>query len=193
MKNLVDSKQFLTILPISIIAISVLSAVPAVHSYGKEQFQTTFSFTCSASVSFCAGFGFWGWCAFGGGGTTADCQFSLYNFNGNAGFPPFGVIHVAQDITAWQIGPSAALPPSLPGFLADSGTVEFSGPGAAQIGLPTGVDLNFVPLCSGGLSFLCDTGIPAVPGHYTYNQIPIFPSLSQQPGLRFNVQVTKIG
>ena len=181
--------------PLILLAFAAFAATPA-HAHGVAQWQVAFSFTCNASA--CAGLGFWGWCDFGGSaadgqsGTSGDCQIDNYNFNGAFGIPTFSPFHINQDIHGWHIATgSLGLPPGMPGFFADSGTVSFTGAGATTLGLPTNTRINFVPLCSHGLFFLCDTGIPAAAGHFTLNTIPIF-GLSQQPGITYQVQVTHI-
>jgi hypothetical protein len=178
-----------------LLALAALTVAPT-RGYGVAQWQAAFSFTCNAPT--CAGFGFWGWCDFAGSaanglsGTSADCEFSNYNFNGAFGIPAFGSFHVSQDINSWHIATgSFALPPGMPGFFADSGSVTFTGQGAKTLGLPTNAPLDFVPLCSVGLFFLCDTGIPAVPGHFTLSTIPVF-GVPSQPGANFEVQITQI-
>jgi hypothetical protein len=183
------------IVPLIVLAFAGFAATPA-HAYGAAQWQVTFSFTCSAQP--CAGFGFWGWCDFGGSaadgqsGTSGDCQIDNYNFIGAFGIPTFNPFHINQDIHSWHIATGGlGLPPGMPGFFADSGTVSFTGAGATALGLPTNTRINFVPLCSHGLFFLCDTGIPAVSGHFTLSTIPLF-GLSQQPGINYNIQVTHI-
>src|SRR5437867_11815179 len=97
--------------------ISLLFATaPPAHAYGPEQWQIGFSFNCNAPVSFCAGFGFWGWSAFGGSGTTGDCQIAIYNFNGKFG-PASGPVHFAVDYTACVVGTGSVLmstQPTLP-------------------------------------------------------------------------------
>ncbi len=181
----------------------LFATVPAAHAYGPEQWQIGFSFNCNSPVSFCAGFAFWGWCAFGGSGTTGDCQFSIYNLKGNIG-PAFGPTNFAVDYTGWVVGKgSVQIPtqPTLPAFFATGpGSVTVRGPGAPVLGLSSGVPTAFtcnptpgatpVPL-SPELFFLCDTGLPAVAGHYTYSMIPLVPFLPAQPGLNYNVQVTQ--
>ncbi len=181
--------------PLILLAFAALAATPA-HAYGAAQWQVTFSFTCNAQA--CAVLGFWGWCDFGGSaadglsGTSGDCQIANYNFNGAFGIPVFGTFHISQDIQSWHIATGAlGLPPGMPGFFADSGTVVFTGPGAGDLGLPTNTRINFLPLCSHGLFFLCDTGIPGVAGHFTLNTIPLF-GFSQQPGVNYQVQVSRI-
>jgi len=181
--------------PLILLAFAALAATPA-HAYGAAQWQVTFSFTCNAQA--CAGLGFWGWCDFGGSaadglsGTSGDCQITNYNFDGAFGIPVFGTFHISQDIHSWHIATGAlGLPPGMPGFFADSGSVVFTGPGAGALGLPTNTRIPFAPLCLRGLFFLCDTGIPGVAGHFTLSTIPLF-GLSQQPGANYQVQVAHI-
>ncbi len=191
------------ILPIGslIAALTLLSSfalIPAANAYGQEQFQIGFSFNCNSAVAgnVCNGVGFWGWCTFGGGGTTGDCQITFYNFNGVLGLPAFGPAHLSIDYTRWTTGTgSFALPtqPSLPGFFAmGAGTSILTGSGAniLQALFPSSFTCPSTPVPSP--NFLCDTGIPAVPGHYTWNQIPFLPFLPTQPGLHLNEQVTQI-
>jgi hypothetical protein len=189
-------KPFLATIIVAASLLIVPTAIPLGHAYGPAQWQVTFSFNCNTAP--CAGFGFWGWCDFGGSasdglsGNVADCQITNYNFNGAFGIPAFTPFHIGQDIHSWHIATgSADLPPGMSGFFADSGTVEFTGTGAGGLGLPTGTPIDFVPLCSHGLFFLCDTGIPAAPGHYTLSAIPLF-GLSTQPSIHYKVQVNHI-
>ena len=180
--------------PLVILAFALFAATP-VRAYGQAQWQVTFSFSCSAQP--CAGFGFWGWCDFGGSaadgqsGSSGDCQIDNYNFDGAFGIPAFRPFHISQDIHSWHIATgSVLLPPGKAGFFADSGTVVFTG--SPNSGLPTHTSINFAPLCTPqGLFFLCDTGIPAAAGHYTLTTDPIF-GLTPQPGITFNLQVTHI-
>src|SRR5712692_8382183 len=188
-------KKITVNVPLILLVFAAFVATPAL-AYGRAQWEVTFSFTCNASS--CAGLGFWGWCDFGGSaadglsGTSGDCQITNYNFNGALGIPTFGPFHINQDIHSWHVATgSLDLPPGMPGFFADSGTVVFTGAGAGALGLPTNTRIDFVPLCSHGLFFLCDTGIPAAAGHFTLSTIPIF-GLSQQPGITYQVQVTHI-
>lgn len=179
--------KLVAFVPLVLLAFAGFASAPA-HAYGAAQWQVTFSFTCNASA--CAGLGFWGWCDFGNNGS--DCQITNYNFKGAFGIPAFSAFHISQDIQSWHIATgSFGLPAGMPSFFADSGTVVFSGPGAVALGLPTNTRIPFVPLCSHGLFFLCDTGIPAVAGHFTLNTIPLF-GLSPQPGANYEVQVTQI-
>ena len=182
-------------IPLILLAFTLFSATP-VRAYGQAQWQVTFSFSCSAQP--CAGLGFWGWCDFAGSsadgqsGTSGDCQIENYNFNGAFGIPVFSPFHINQNINQWHIATgSGGLPPGMISFFADSGTVVFTGSGATALGLPTHAPINFVPLCSHGLFFLCDTGIPATAGHFALDTIPLF-GLTQQPGVTYNVQVNHI-
>jgi hypothetical protein len=172
-----------------------LPTASSASAYGNaEQWQIGFSATCT-NTSLCPAasgifkspgtFGFWGWCAFGGSdgssavgttGTTADCQFSFYTRP-----PTNNVTHFSYDVTGWDIKTgSALLPPGVPSFFITSGTYEVQGPGAANLGLETGVPIPFPSPCP---AVLCDTGLPAVPGH-----------LSAHPftGYNINIQVTKL-
>ncbi len=189
-------KKITVNVPLILLVFAAFVATPAL-AYGRAQWEVTFSFTCNAQP--CAGFGFWGWCDFGGSaadglsGTSGDCQITNYNFKGAFGIPVFAPFHINQDIHSWHIATgSVDLPQGMKGFFADSGTVVFTGTGAGALGLPTNTRINFVPLCTPqALFFLCDTGIPAAPGHYTLNTIPLF-GLSQQPGIHYEIQVNQI-
>ncbi len=173
----------------------VAAAPSAALAYGNtEQWQIGFSGTCSntalcpaASGIFASPgtFGFWGWCAFGGSdgsaavgttGTTADCQFTFYTRP-----PTNNVVHFTYDVTGWKIDTGSVLvPPGVPSFFVTSGTFEVQGPGAAIAGFPTGVPIPFPSPCP---AVLCDTGLPAVPGH-----LDLHPFL----GYEINIQVTKL-
>src|SRR5437867_1496951 len=123
--------------------ISLLFATaPPAHAYGPEQWQIGFSFNCNSPVSFCAGFAFWGWCAFGGSGTTGDCQFSIYNLRGNLG-PAYGPTNFAVDYTGWVVGKGSVLiptQPTLPAFFASgSGSLTVRRPSATVLRLSSAV------------------------------------------------------
>ena len=62
-------------------------------------------------------------------------------------------------------------------FLVTSGTLTLSGPGAPG---PTGIPIPIPSPCPG---FICDTGIPAVPGHFSFHP---------GPGVELNIQVNKL-
>lgn len=192
--------MFRTVLSRSLVAVLIavllgVAAAPEANAYGQEQWQVGFSFNCNAPVAFCSGFGFWGWCAFGGNGTTGDCQFTLYAFNGVGSFiPAFGPTHFNVNYTGWTIAkPTFGLPANLPGFFAiGPGTLTLTGPGASTLRAIYPSSFSCPPTPTPSPNFLCDTGIPGVAGHYTYSQIPLFPFIPPQPGLHFNTQVTQI-
>lgn len=171
------------------------AAAPSALAYGNtDQWQIGFSGTCN-NTSLCPAasgifqspgtFGFWGWCAFGGSdgssavgttGTTADCQFSFYTRP-----PANNVDHFTYDVTGWKIDTgSALLPPGVPSFFVTSGTFEVQGPGATIAGIPKGVPIPFPTPCP---AVLCDTGLPAVPGHVDLHPFPDY---------EINIQVTQL-
>ena len=191
------------VLAVAFATLAVLANAPSALAYGNTaQWQVGFSGTCSSNASSCLFLppgvtgvrtGFWGWCEFGssnGGstvgttGTTGDCQITTY-FGATTGQPtnPF---HIAYDITGWVIQANSpfVIPAGFPDFLLTSGTVTLSGPGAATTGFPSHVPIPFPfgPPINGCPPMVCDTGIPAVPGHFSLHS----------PGFEFNVQVTKL-
>jgi hypothetical protein len=169
-------------------------ATPSAMAYGRTaQWQIGFSGTCTVS-SVCGPIfgipgtgGFWGWCEFGGSngsaaigttGTTADCQITTYSRTSTG--VPTNPFHISYDVTGWVIQKSSPItfPPGGPDFLLTSGTLELSGPGAP---FPTGVPFPFSqPGCP---PQVCDTGIPPVPGHFSFHPVP---------GVELNIQVNKL-
>ncbi len=146
--------------------LGVAHKTPAL-AYGAENWQLGFAGTGVApSTGF--GFGFWGWCAFGGGvtsGNNGDCQFSQY-FHAPAG----GGITCQEslDITSWD---------------GSGGTFVIAGTATVNPSSATGPCLAIFP---GSASFTgVDTGFPAAPGHFNLVTIG---------GVRgeFQVQVTQI-
>ncbi len=128
--------------------LGVFAAAPAA-AYGAENWQLGFAGTGVApSTGF--GFGFWGWCAFGGGvtsGNTGDCQVSQYIHT------PSGRVDCEQsiNITSWD---------------RSGGTFVFSGttttnPASATALCPFAGGLP--PTFSG-----FNPGIPAAAGHYNF-------------------------
>jgi hypothetical protein len=174
----------------SALAVFGLFAVaPSALAYGNTaQWQVGFSGTCSihsSPIAFCPGAvhtGFWGWCAFGGtlpggkSGTIADCQVTSY-------FGPASSFHVSYDVTGWVILPESPFGvPGFPDFLITSGTIELSGPGAASnpFGFPVGIPVAIPNPCP---PMVCDTGIPPIPGHYSFHPMP---------GVELNIQVNQL-
>src|SRR6266849_6168284 len=178
------------VLMVAMATLGVLANAPSALAYGtSDQWQVGFSGTCSSQSS-CpfvlalpsnGATGFWGWCAFGGSdgsaavgttGTTADCQVTTYAGAGTS-------FHISYDVSAWVIQATSPLTGGLPDFLFTRGTVTLSGPGAPP-GVPLHVALPFPNPCP---LFICDTGIPAIPGHFSFHFAP---------GNAIEVQVTKL-
>lgn len=157
------SRSLLGLLVVAML--TVLAATPA-QAYGQENWQIGFAGTGVApSTGF--GFGFWGWCAFGGGvssGNTGDCQFSQY-FHAQSGG---GVTcQVSLDITSWS---------------GKGGTFVITGTAKVNPTSTTAICLSIFP---GSASFTgVDTGFPAAPGHYNFGAIG--------PVGELQVQVTQI-
>ncbi len=189
----------LALLGSMLLALGLMAATPAALAYGStDQWQAGFSGTCLApTCAFIPGgpFGFWGWCAFGGSsgssavgttGTTGDCQIAFYSTSN-----PVKTIHASFDLSSWTIATgSIFLPTGVPGFFFTGGTVELNGPGAALVGIPTGVPIPLSALCNFSNiptsligNPICDSGIPAVPGHHPFNPFP---------GFSIQIQVTKV-
>ena len=175
------------VLTVALATLGVLANAPSVLAYGSNtQWQVGFSGTCSPQALFCpfappgvSGLqtGFWGWCAFGGSatdgmsGTMADCQITTYLGPGTS-------FHGSFD-SQWVIKTgSIFLPPGVPGFFLKNGTFELRGPGAPG---PTGVPIPIPDPCVPIV--ICDTGIPAIPGHISFHPLA---------GVELNIQVTKL-
>ncbi len=130
-------------------------AAPAL-AYGVENWKVGFSGTGVAPGTG-QGFGFWGWCAFGGGvasGNTGDCQFAQYfHTSAGGGF----TCHESLDITSWTTGSN--------GDFLITGTVTVT---------PTGLTAPCVAFFPGpGLTSFSgvDSGIPAKAGHYNFGSL----------------------
>jgi len=185
------------VVTVTLAILGILANAPSAVAYGSaDQWQAGFSGTCS-SQSLCpfgpvatnGASGFWGWCAFGGSngssdvgttGTTADCQVTTY-------MGPSSSLHINYNVTAWIIQAGSPFSLGLPDFLFTAGTITLSGP--AVVGNPFGfpahvpIPFPFGPPINGCPPMVCDSGIPAVPGHFSFH-----PS----PGVELNVQVTKL-
>jgi hypothetical protein len=171
MKGIFKSRLILTgVALVLLVGALTVALVNNAHShsalaYGKENWQLGFSGT-GVNPGTGQGFGFWGWCAFGGGvtsGNDGDCQVAQY-FHGPSGF----TCHESIDITSWD---------------GSGGTFVISGTATVNPTGETGPCLAFFP---GSASFTnVDTGFPAAPGHYNLGGIG---------GVRgeFQIQVTQI-
>jgi len=153
----VGSRSFVGLLAAA--ALGVFAATPAL-AYGAENYQIGFAGTALYPAGG-FGFGFWGWCAFGGGtgslptsGTTGDCQFAEYIHSSSVR----ATCHQSIDATSWTIEPSV-----FPGFVGIptfhvTGTATLDPAGAAPIclTLPGVAPASFTDF---------DTLLPAIPGH----------------------------
>ncbi len=136
-------------------------------AYGPENWQIAFSST-SVAPGTGQGFGFWGWCALGGGvtsGNNGDCEFAQYSHTpSGSGF----TCHESLNITSWD---------------GSGGTFVITGTATVRPTSTTTACLAFFP---GSASFTgVNTGIPAAAGHY---------NIGTFGGLRgeFQIQVTQV-
>jgi hypothetical protein len=132
--------------------LGVVSVTPT-RAYGAENWQLGFSST-GVAPSTGAGFGFSGWCAFGGGvtsGSTGNCQLAQY-FHGSAGSG--FTCQEAIDVTAWD---------------GSDGDFDIS---AATVSVtPASLPGPCLALFPGPAGFPVHTGIPAAAGHYNIGSI----------------------
>ncbi len=155
-----------------IAVVGLLSTSISASAYGgATNWQLGFAGTATVpSGGF--GFGFWGWCALGGGvtsGNTGDCQVSMYIHS------PSGRVNCEQDInvTSWS---------------GAGGTFVF------QSGTTTTHPASAAPLCqlAGGLPATFqqpfDTMFPAAAGHYNLTAFFLFPGAVGE----LQLQVTQI-
>ncbi len=156
-----------TLLALTTLALMAISAIPSALAYGKENWQIGFAGTGVAPTTG-FGFGFWGWCTFGGGvtsGNNGDCNFAQYfHTAAGGGF----TCHESDEISSW-----------------DATGVTFVASGTASI-TPTGATTPCLFLFPGSASFTgVDFGIPAAAGHYNFGT---FGTLKGE----FQIQVTQI-
>jgi hypothetical protein len=180
--------------------LSLFGASSAALAYGStDQWQTAFAGTFVSKSSGVSGF--WGWCAFGGSngstlvgttGTGGDCHSANYFFSTKLG-QPLNPFQFTEDIHGWVIGTgSQMVPPGVPSFFITDGTFEVIGPGASILhqifGAPVGVPFPVSAVCDTSsipaslIGSPCDTGIPAVAGHFGFTG----------PGIEIQIQVTKV-
>lgn len=148
------ARPLLVGLLVAALAILTTTSTPA-RAYGQENWQTTFAGT-AVWPGTGQSFGFWGWCAFGGGvtaGNTGDCQFAQY-FHSPAGSGL--TCHVSLDISSWSVS---------------SVNHDFVINGTASV-TPTSLKALCLQIFPGSASFTgVDSGIPAVAGHYNLGSI----------------------
>jgi hypothetical protein len=134
----------LVLVAVGLLAVAVIaaSATPA-FAYGRANWQVTFNGT--ATIPGGGGFGFWGWCDFGGGvtsGNTGDCELAQY-------LHPGFTCHVSIDISSWD---------------GSGGTFVASGTATANPAAVADECLAFFP---GAANFAdTDFGIPSASGQY---------------------------
>ena len=156
MKGFIKSRLVLTFVTLVLLAGALAVAlVSNTHSrpalaYGAENWQIGFAGTAVAPGTG-LGFGFWGWCAFGGGvtsGNNGDCQISQY-FHAPAGSRL--TCEESLNITSWDVGSNGDF------FITGTATVN---PASATVPCLA----SFPPFSA---SFTgVDSMIPAAPGHF---------------------------
>ncbi len=158
MKGFLKSRLVLTFVTLVLLAGALAVSLASItHSrpalaYGAENWQIGFAGTAVAPGTG-LGFGFWGWCAFGGGvtsGNNGDCQISQYQHApSGSGIPSF-TCEESLDITSWSgIG----------------GTFVISGTATVNPTSLTGPCLASFPPFSASFTGV-DSMIPAAPGHF---------------------------
>lgn len=159
-------RPLLAILVVALLAL--FTAAPAL-AYGSENWQIGLAGTGVAPGTG-QGFGFWGWCALGGGvtsGNTGDCQLAQYIHGpSGSGF----TCHESLDITSWNVGSDGNF------FITGTATVNPSS--------LTDACVSFFP---GSVNFSgVDSLIPAAPGHHNLGGLG--------PGLigEFQIQVNQL-
>jgi len=153
-------------------SLMVMAAAPAA-AYGgganHDMWQVGLSFNCN-NPELCAGElgGFWGWVEFDrsadGTQTWGDAQLTGCTHTvGGGGFA--GAVHLSVEITSWTIAPGSAGPQTF--YATGVETDSFRG------------DKVTFPITN------VDTGIPAVPGHYSTSDILGMTA----PGIAIQIQV----
>jgi hypothetical protein len=148
----------------------IFAATPAL-AYGQENWQIALAGTAVAPGTG-QGFGFWGWCALGGGvtsGNNGDCEVAQYvHAPSGSGF----TCHESLNITSWDVESNGDF------FITGTATVN-----------PTSLTGPCVGIFPGSASFTgVDSLIPAAPGHYNLTSIFLGPGLRGE----FQIQVTQI-
>lgn len=157
-------------------AVSLMAATVApVGAYGggagHDTWQVGISFNCN-NPDFCGGNlgGFWGWAELDrsadGTVTWGDAEFAGCSHTvGGGGFA--GAAHISQEIESWTIGQGSAGPDTF--FISGEETDSFRG---------SKVTFDVTNM---------DSGIPAVPGHYTASDVFGF---DPPPGVAVQIQVS---
>ena len=149
------SRRLLAIGLVAVLLVATLALFAAAPTlaYGAENWQIGVAGT-GVAPSTGQGFGFWGWCTFGGGvtsGTNGDCQFAQYvHLPAGGGF----TCHESLDITAWDASGGT--------FVITAATVTVT---------PSDLTVPCLVLFPGPAGFPMNTGIPAAAGHYNLGGI----------------------
>jgi hypothetical protein len=177
---------------VSALAISVCAAFAVValgnapasaygHNGTLDMWQVGMSFNCN-NRALCGDQlgGFWGWAQFTRdpvtGDTDADAQLTGC-FHSAPGVGAAGAQHFSVDAPGWIIQPGSAGPQT---FFLTTGEMTFTGHGQ-PVTVPLTQDDGSMVTPANPL----DTGIPAVPGHYSTTELMGFSA----PGISANIQV----
>jgi hypothetical protein len=171
----VRGRLLATILPVGLLLSFVggVLSVPAAHAYGnKAVWQVALSFNCN-NKKLCGQElgGFWGWAEFDAD-NTADAE--LTGCGHLKGYT--GAQHISAEVDGWFTAPGDT---GLKDFWIESETDTL-----------TGKDFNGpVTVHNPDPPYPSDTGIPAVAGHYSTDQVLGFEA---PPGFAIQIQVVKI-
>ena len=153
------------------------ATVPAVHAYGNTAlWQIGLSFNCN-NPSVCDSMlgGFWGWIEFDSGGLGDATLTGCSHLTSPTSHGSAGADHFNAEITGWTTMLGSAGPST---FFVTSGTMTFTG--TVPRGPPITMPISPTPL---------DTGIPAVPGHFSMASVLGF---TPPPGVNFQIQVVQL-
>ncbi len=161
----------------TLLALALLFAVgmmraPSAHAYGRlALWQVGLSFNCD-NPALCSSLGgFWGWAEFDSD-NTGDAQ--LTGCQHLQGGPAGGAQHFSVNATGWTIALNSQ---GVPDFFLTSEIDTITGrTGGPPVTIP-------IP------SEFFDTGIPAIPGHFSPQTLF---GLQAPPGTNFNIQVTRL-
>ncbi len=166
---------------LSLLALGV-AAIPPARAYGNTAlWQLGLSFNCNDKVAcltppFGVG-GFWGWIEFDTGGQGDATVTGCSHLSTSIGVLT-GADHLQLDITGWTIATHTFGPPAT--FVLTDGTVSITG--VHTRGAPVTITLADAMLAG-------DTGIPAIPGHFSSQTIFGFQA---PPGMNFEIQVVQL-
>ncbi len=160
-------------------ALLAISLASPSFAYGKENWQIAFAGTGIQPTV--GNFGFWGWCALGGGvtaGNNGDCEFAQYVHLPSGSF----TCQESVDLTAWHMGAGAFQTGDF--FFSGTVTVHPGTLSPAQMAACIGLFPGSIPFSN------VDSLIPAAAGHYNLNSLA--PSFFGTSVGQFQIQVTQI-